>query len=209
MVTKAPAPDQDAPAVADAVLPRPAGRPRSAAADEAILAATIDELVAEGFDELTIERVAARAGVGKATIYRRWSSKTELVVDAVGTLKPPPVHPDTGSTREDLIELMSLGHGTIADPEYGRLLAGLCMELQRNAEIGDLYRERFVAPRRQVMSEILERGIERGEVRPGIDAAVVIDLLVAPLFYRRILGDGPVDRAAVAQIVDQVMAGLK
>jgi AcrR family transcriptional regulator len=188
---------------------RPAGRPRSAAADEAILAATIDELVAEGFDELTIERVAARAAVGKATIYRRWSSKLELVVDAVGSLKPPPVHPDTGSTRDDLVELMSFGNGSISDPDYGRLLAGLCMQLQRHAEIGDLYRERFVAPRRQVMREILQRGIERGEVRADLDCEVVIDLLVAPMFYRRIVGEGSVDRAAVAQIVDQVIAGLK
>jgi AcrR family transcriptional regulator len=200
--------DRDAVEVAAATTHRPAGRPRSAAADEAILAATIQELITDGFDELTIERVATRAGVGKATIYRRWSSKMELVVDAVGSLKPPPVHPDTGSVRDDLVELLSFRSDAVSEPDQGRLLAGLCMELQRNDEIGDLYRGRFVTPRRQVMREILERSIERGEIRADIDPALVIDLLVAPLFYRRIVGDGDTDREAVARIVDQVLAGV-
>jgi AcrR family transcriptional regulator len=191
------------------VAARTVGRPRSVEADAAILAATIDELVEVGFDELTIERVAARAGVGKATIYRRWGSKTELVVDAVGSVKPPPIHPDTGSTRDDLVEMLSASFGWGTDPDLVRLLVGMCMELQRNAEMGNLYRERVTGPRRHAMVEVLERGVERGELRPGLDADAVVDQLVGPLFYRQVIAATPVDRESVAQVVDLVLSGIR
>jgi AcrR family transcriptional regulator len=185
------------------------GRPRSAAADQAILAAVLDELVEVGFDELTIERVAARAGVGKATIYRRWSSKTDLVVDAVGSMKPPLVQPDTGSTRDDLIALFAAAPGHEEDDrDSARLLVGLCMELQRSPEMGELYRERFAAPRRRVAAEILERGIARGEIRADVDPEEVVDLVIGPLFYRQLVtgrSRGPDD---VARLVDMVLPGI-
>ncbi len=169
----------------------------------------VDELALVGFDELTIEGVAARAGVGKATIYRRWSSKTELVVDAVGSLKAPLVHPDTGSVRGDLVEVLVSGLGWGDEPAAARLLVGLCMELQRNPEMGDLYRERFARPRRQVMIGILTLGIERGELRADIDTEDVVDLLVGPLFYRQLIAARSVDRADIERLVDLVVVGLQ
>ncbi len=187
---------------------RGVGRPRSVEADEAILAAVLDELVEVGYDELTIERVAARASVGKATVYRRWSSKSDLVVDALGSLKPPLVHPDTGSTRDDLIQLFGAAPGKDHDPDSARLLVSLCMELQRSPEMGEMYRERFAGPRRQVAAEILARGAERGEIRAGIDADEVVDLLIGPLFYRQLVSGRPADAAAVGRIVDMVLAGI-
>jgi len=187
---------------------KPLGRPRSAAADEAILAAVLEELTDVGFDELTIERIAARAGVGKATIYRRWSSKTDLVVDAVGSMKAPLVHPDTGNVRDDLIQLFAVGLDRDHDADSARLLVGLCMELQRSPEMGELYRERFAAPRRQIAAEILQRGIDRGEIRAGIDADEVVDLLVGPMFYRQLVAGRPADLAAVVRIVDLVLPGI-
>ena len=152
--------------------------------------------------------MAARAGVGKATIYRRWSSKTDLVVDALGSLKPPLVHPDTGSTRDDLIQLFGVAPGKDHDPDSARLLVGLCMELQRSPEMGEMYRERFAGPRRQVAREILARGVERGEIRPDIDPDEIVDLLVGPLFYRQLVAGRPVDPAGLSRMVDLVLAGI-
>jgi AcrR family transcriptional regulator len=195
--------------VADEPVHRGAGRPRSVTADAAILEAVIDELALVGFDELTIESVASRAGVGKATIYRRWSSKSELVVDAIAAVKPPLVHPDTGNVRDDLVEVLVAGYGRRAEPVTARLLVGLCMELQRNPEIGQLYRERLAGPRRQVIIGILERGIERRELRADIGVEDVVDLLVGPLFYRQLVGAQAPDRAAIRRLVDLVVAGVE
>jgi AcrR family transcriptional regulator len=185
------------------------GRPRSAAADQAILAAVLDELVEVGFDEVTIERVAARAGVGKATIYRRWSSKTDLVVDAVGSMKAPLVHPDTGSTRDDLVALFSSAPGHDDDDrDSARLLVGLCMQLQRSPEMGEIYRERFAAPRRQIAAEVLQRGIDRGEIRADVDPDEVVDLLIGPLFYRQLVAGRSTGPDDVARLVDMVLPGI-
>jgi AcrR family transcriptional regulator len=191
------------------VVHRPVGRPRSPAADQAILAATIDELTEVGFDELSLEKVAVRAGVGKATLYRRWSSKSELVVDAIGWVKPALVHPDTGRVRDDLIELLYTPTSWATDESSGRLLIGLCMELQRNPAIADLYQDRLVEPRREVGRQVLQRGIDRGEVRADVDLDVLVDLLTGTLFYRRVTGAGSLDRDAVQEVIDQVLAGAR
>jgi len=183
------------------------GRPRSAEADAAILTATVDELVEQGFDDLTIERVAARAGVGKATIYRRWSSKTELVVDAVGSLKPAAVLPHTGSTRDDLVEVFSSGLGKGDQAGLPRVLAGLCMELQRNPEMAAMYRERFVLPRRRVARQVLRRGIGRGEIRPDADPDDLLDAIVGPIFYRQLISARSMTRRDLEHLVDLVLAG--
>ena len=183
------------------------GRPRSAEADSAILSATVDELIEQGFDDLTIERVAARAGVGKATIYRRWSSKTELVVDAVGSLKPAAVLPDTGSTRDDLVEVLGSGLGKGDQPGLPRVVAGLCMELQRNPEMAAVYRERFVAPRRRVARQVLRRGVEQGEIRPDADPDDLIDAIVGPIFYRQLIAGRSMTRRDLERLVDLVLAG--
>jgi len=189
------------------VVHRGVGRPRSPAADQAILAATIEELIQVGFDELSLEKVAVRAGVGKATLYRRWSSKSELVVDAIGSVKPALVHPDTGRVRDDLIELLYTPTSWTTDDSSGRLLIGLCMELQRNPAIADLYQERLVTPRREIGRQVLQSGVDRGELRSDADLDVLMDLLTGTLFYRRVTGAGSLDRAGVEAIIDQVLAG--
>jgi AcrR family transcriptional regulator len=184
------------------------GRPRRAEVDDAILHAVVELLGEVGYDELTIEHVAARAKVGKATIYRRWSSKSDLVVDAVGMLKATPVAPDTGTTRGDLVAFLSTGFNKQDETMVAETVVGLCMEMQRNPETADLYRERLVEPRRAVGREILERGVERGEVRPDFDPVQVMDQLAGPLFYRRLIGDGPIDQPFIESVVDSVLAGL-
>jgi AcrR family transcriptional regulator len=184
------------------------GRPRSVEADEAIIQATIRMLAAHGFDGVTMEGVASEAGVGKATVYRRWSSKTQLVLDAIRTLKPQPVQPDTGDTRTDLVELVAGAVSWGDDGQYTKVVVSLMTELQGNADLAELYRAQFLAPRRAESLRIFQRGIERGDLRPDIDTDLVLDLLIGAVVYRSLISGGRLDRSVAEQMVDHVLAGI-
>ena len=166
------------------------GRPRSARADEAIIEAVLD-LLAEGtpFDALSIEAVAARAGVGKATIYRRWSNKDALIFDAVRTVKgEPAVLPGT-SVRDDLIALLR-PVGKAEHTRAGQIMPCLMAELQRSPELNNIF-QRITEPRRQLSREVLQRGIDEGVLRPDIDIEIVIAMLTGPLIAYRMLHWNP------------------
>jgi AcrR family transcriptional regulator len=166
------------------------GRPRSARADEAIIEAVLD-LLAEGtpFDALSIEAVAARAGVGKATIYRRWSNKDALIFDAVRTVKgEPAVLPGT-SVRDDLIALLR-PVGKAEHTRAGQIMPCLMSELQRSPELNSIF-QRIMEPRRELARELLRRGIDEGVLRPDIDTEVVIAMLTGPLIAYRMLHWNP------------------
>jgi len=166
------------------------GRPRSARADEAIIEAVLD-LLAEGtpFDALSIEAVAARAGVGKATIYRRWSNKEALLFDAVRTVKGEPAVLSGTSVRDDLIALLQ-PVGRSESTRAGKIMPCLMAELQRSPELNNIF-QRILEPRREMSREVLRRGIEEGVLRPDIDIEVVIAMLVGPLISYRMLGWNP------------------
>jgi AcrR family transcriptional regulator len=162
------------------------GRPRSARADEAIIEAVID-LLEEGTaaETLTIEAVAGRAGVGKATIYRRWPNKEALLVDAIASLKGPPPEIGGESVRADLITLLSpVGHNTPA--RASTVLPCLISELKRSPMLRQCY-QRIVEPRRELMRQVLRRGIDHGELRAGIDVEVVMTMLVGPMLAQTVL----------------------
>jgi AcrR family transcriptional regulator len=192
-----------------ASAPRSPGRPRSARVDESIIKAVLDLLV-EGHtvEALTIEAVAARAGVGKATIYRRWAGKDALLVDAVGSLKGPPPTPAGRSVREDLVRLLGPA-GRRPDQRFARIMSCLGPEVQRSPERYRLY-QGLVEPRREVMREVLRRGVGTGELRPDIDIEVAVTLLTAPLLIQRMLRWHPdLDDASLPErVVDTVLAGL-
>ena len=163
---------------------RPRGRPRRAAARGAIVDATLELLGEGGFRAATMDAIAARAGVGKNTIYRRWDSKEELVADALAELAtaPSPREPD------DLYELLRTylhdQERELADPRVGRLLPGLLGELEDNPEFAAAWIDRVVRPRRHAIVEILAAALERGELREGVDPDVIADLLLGPPFLR-------------------------
>ena len=166
------------------------GRPRSARADEAIIEAVLD-LLAEGtpFDALSIEAVAGRAGVGKATIYRRWSNKDSLIFDAVRTVKgEPAVLPGT-SVRDDLVALLR-PVGKAEHTRAGQIMPCLMSELQRSPELNSIF-QRIMEPRRQMTRDVLQRGIDEGVVRPDIDVEIVIAMLTGPLIAYRLLHWSP------------------
>ena len=172
------------------------GRPRSARADEAIIDAVLD-LLATGTPagELSMEAVAAKAGVGKATIYRRWPNKEALIVDAVGSVKGELPELRGRSLREDLLALLGPGahRPGLTHPQSawaGQIMPCLLSEIARNPELKRCWQQ-LLAPRREAMIEVLRRGIARGEVRPDVDLDVVSSMMSAPLFVQRSLGWNP------------------
>jgi len=165
-------------------------------------------LADHGFDGLTMEGVASEAGVGKATLYRRWPSKTELVLDAIRSLKPMIDHPDHGDVRSDLIELVSGAISWGGDGEYTEVVSALMSELRRNSELAAVYREQFLAPRRAESMALIQRGVERGEIRPDVDLDLVLDMLIGTIIYRSMITGGELDEGVAERAVDQVLRGV-
>jgi AcrR family transcriptional regulator len=195
--------------LAGADVQRPPGRPRSAEADRAILRAAVDLLADEGYGGVTMEGVAVRAGVGKATVYRRWPSKSALVVDAIAACResagPPP---DTGSAREDLLAFVRGFMHHLRTSDAGRVMPALVTELSRSPELARAFRDGLVQPRRARVIEAVRRGVERGEVREGIDAEVVADAVVALLQYRVLVTGMDLDDALPERILDMLWEGI-
>jgi AcrR family transcriptional regulator len=190
------------------VLKRGPGRPRSAEAHRAILDAVLVLLAEEGFSRMSVEGVAARAGVGKATVYRRWPSKVLLVIEAIDTVASERISvPDTGSARGDLTEFLTQLVRAMDGPD-GRLVAPLLEAMSRSPELAAAVRRDLIAPRRDVANEIIRRGVDRGELRPDLHVDVALDAPVAIVFHRLLLTGEAVDEALVARIVDQLLDGI-
>ncbi|MEP6697470.1 MAG: TetR/AcrR family transcriptional regulator [Pseudonocardiales bacterium] len=183
-------------------------RRRGEALEQAILAAAVRELAEVGYDAMTVEGVAARAHTGKAALYRRWPAKEDLVVDALHFMLPPcGALPDTGSVRDDLVELLSAMAATIRTP------AGTAMQRmlgsQRCApEILETVHGKVIGPRREMLLEALRRGAQRGEVRPDAVTVLVAQVGSAMILQHLADDDRPVDRRVVEEIVDQVVMPL-
>jgi AcrR family transcriptional regulator len=185
------------------------GRPRSARVDEAIIAAVVG-LLTEGTpaDALSIEAVAARAGVGKAAIYRRWSNKDALLVDVVASLKGPPAELAGVSVRDDLVTLLRpVGHQARA--AAATVLPCLISELKRSPTLYQCYQQ-VTEPRRELMREVLRRGIAQGELRDDIDVEVVMAMLVGPMLAQSVLNWNPqLDRDTLPErLVDAVWPAI-
>jgi AcrR family transcriptional regulator len=185
------------------------GRPRDERADRAILEAT-RELIAElGVYEFRTEDVAARAGVGKGAIYRRYRSKDELVTAAIAALVSEEiVVPDTGSTRGDLLFLMreavELYRGSVA----GRLMPNLLSAIAQKPELARAVRDGFLAGRRLALAQVLRRGVARGDLRADLDLELALDVLGGPLFYRLLVTGGPIDEQLAEGAADLILRGF-
>jgi AcrR family transcriptional regulator len=190
------------------IVKRARGRPREARADAAILAAAIALVREAGYDALTMERIAERAGVGKATLYRRWSGKEPLVVDAIGGIMRGVAVPDTGTIAGDVRRLLRAAAQMYEDPATRHLLSALVAAMARNATIAHAVRHGFVATWRDAMRQVLLRGVRRGELRAGVDVALVTDLLSGPLFHRFLIDGGRVDERFTRRVADVVLRGL-
>ena len=190
---------------------RSPGRPRSAEADDAIVQATLELLAEVGYRSLTVEQVRLRSGVGKATIYRRYANKDELVRAAIVHLHHDLPEPeDTGSLRGDLGQVLWAAAGAAVETGAAHVVPRLLGESAHDPELQRLFYDNLVGPRRRLLQIALERGIKRGEVRPDVDLELVMDLLVGSLVYRGLIGGmDPVAMAErAASVLDVVMAGV-
>jgi AcrR family transcriptional regulator len=183
------------------------GRPRRMATEHAILKATREMLAQAGVHGLTVEGVAARSGVAKTTIYRRWRSKEDLALAALLEVireEPPARH--LGSTRAALNGYLGQLIKNVNARLYGRILRGLISELAVDRQLAKGFREQVLARRTAAIRGLLARGTERGELRPDLDMALAVDLLLGPIYYRALLSGEPLTTAFVERLVDAVMA---
>lgn len=188
---------------------RPRGRPRRTSARPEIVEATLELLAERGFQAATIDAIAARAGVGRNTIYRRWSSKEELIADALHELTAElDVHEgdDLYALLLDWIQDFAL---VFADPLFGRIFPAVLGELQRNPDFARVYSGRVVRPRYEALLDLLRRARERGELRADADVEQVADLLAAPPFVRMLpVGLPPVTEHYAEELLETIWHGI-
>ena len=186
------------------------GRPRSERARKAILDAAGELLLQRGLAAVSMDEVAERAGVSKATIYRWWPSKELLAVDALYDewAAAQARVADTGSLRSDLLSLLRPWVRLLGQRPYGRVVAALITQAQRDPAFAEEYRARFVQPRRDQARAFFARAIERAEIPADTNLELAVDLLYGPLYHRLLHGHAPLNDRFVREVVDTVLGGL-
>jgi AcrR family transcriptional regulator len=184
------------------------GRPRSDVAHRAILDAACELIVEHGFVHLRLEHVAARAGVGKATIYRRWSSKEALAFELLLELAAPHLAvEETGHTREELLAVVNNSVRALTETPFGPVIRALLSQIAVNPALGDPFRATVVQARRDEVARVITRGVERGDLRPDADADLATELLVGPAYFRLMFG-GELGADVSERVVDAVLRGF-
>ena len=183
---------------------------RSSRTETAILDATRELLAESGVQGLTMEGVAARAGVAKTTVYRRWRSKDDLalavVIDMVENVVATP---DLGDTRKELVSFVNAAVKILGSTLMGRVMQGLVSDLATDPELARAFQERVVSMRVAEVRRLIERGIERGDLRPDADIELAHELLFGPVYYRLLLSGAPLDRKLAGRIVDAVLPAFR
>jgi AcrR family transcriptional regulator len=186
------------------------GRPRSEQARLAILDTAGELLLEHGLAGASMDAVAERAGVSKATIYRWWPSKETLALEAVyrAWTDLEPKHTDTGSLRGDLRAILLPWARRLRERPYGRVIAALVTEAQTDPAFEEQYRTRFVEPRREQGRAAFARAAARGEIPAGINVEVALDMLYGPIYHRLLHRHAPLTDRFVAEVLDAVLRGL-
>jgi AcrR family transcriptional regulator len=178
------------------------GRPRRPETDAAILDATRQLFAEMGAAGMSMEAVAAKAGVGKTTIYRRWPSKDELIIAAIRDVISPLVPSDTGDIREDLVGLTTLAVQFLNHSSVGAMFPRMAGEVADRTPLGRRYVEEVIAPRRSQLRLLLTKAIERRQIRADLNVAQMADAIIGPIILRKILGD--LDTTADQELVDLI-----
>ncbi|MCU1483649.1 MAG: regulatory protein TetR [Actinomycetia bacterium] len=181
------------------------GRP--CRSEDTILQATFDLVAEHGVGGVTVDAVAARAGVGKQTIYRHWGSRAHLIHAAISCMAVDEEVPDTGTLRGDLTVMLQQLVDFLGQSDAGRVLPSLIDAAERDAELHEL-RQVHIAQRRGTFEHVLRRGIDRGELDAGTDLDLVTDLLVGPFFYKRLVSQRAVSTVDVDKVLDLVLRGV-
>ena len=185
-----------------------AGRPRSEQARRAVLGACTELLQQGGLRVATVDRIAARSGVSKATIYKWWPNKHAVAVEAfLSQMYAESPDPDTGSAPEDFRIAVRGMMRFYASPS-GRIFAQLVAEAQNDPAVAAELRQRLISSRRDLVRTIWQRGVQRGELRADVDPEVAIDLFFGPAMYRLIAGHAPLDENAADEVVRVALSGL-
>jgi AcrR family transcriptional regulator len=184
------------------------GRPRSEQADRAIIEAALGLFAEHGVEGLCIEDVAARAGVGKATIYRRWPGKEDLLLDALTVIRTPLPEPAGASVRDDLVALLAAMAADYADPRRARQFALLLGEGAKFPRLLSRYTETVIEPRRAVIRSVLDRGVAGGELRPDTDVEVALFMLTGAVVARGKHEPEAVSADYAERVVDELLRGL-
>jgi AcrR family transcriptional regulator len=182
------------------------GRRRDESLDEVILAAARALLTERGYDGMTMDAVAERAGAGKSTVYRRWPSKVQLTVDSVLCSKQLTIDevPDTGSLREDLLSVFTQASRMKSDD----LMTGLLTAVREEPEVRTVFHEQFVAGRVRLAREVLERARLRGDTVPGVDLDMVAAVAPAMVHYRKVVAHRPMDAEFAVRLIDEIIVPL-
>jgi AcrR family transcriptional regulator len=187
----------------------PSAARRSERAHQAVLTSAIEVFKELGYARLTIDAIASRARVSKATIYRWWPNKAAVVMEGfLAAVEPEIAFPDSGSLRRDLISQMVALARLLEKTRLGQMAVSLLAESQHDHSLRTAFRDQWIAPRRAVARAVIERAIERGEIDGGVDVDVVLDLLYGPLYYRLLVGLGPLDRPYIDGVVQTVLEGI-
>jgi AcrR family transcriptional regulator len=184
------------------------GRPRSDKVHRAILDAARDLIVEQGFANLHLEHVAARAGVGKSTIYRRWASKEELALELLLALASPHIAiEETGSTRVELTASVNNAIRGLTQSAFGPVIRALLSHIAVDPALGDPFRATVVQARRTEIAAVIARGIQRGDLRPDVEVDVATELLVGPVYFRLMFG-GDLNAEFATSVVDTLLQGF-
>jgi AcrR family transcriptional regulator len=188
--------------------PTRSGRPRDDAREQAILDAAIDLLAEVGYEAMSIEGVAVRAKASKATIYRRWPGKAELVVEAMRRRSEPVLEdiPDTGSLRGDLLVLIQRMFASMEGIDGG-LICGLAVAVRTDAQFGRLMASHLHEQKLLSVTAIVTRAQARGELPPGVDAAMLLEVAPGVALFHQMNGE-PLDLAFAEHLVDRVLIPL-
>lgn len=186
------------------------GRPRDETIDAEIVDALFGLVEEFGLGAVTIDAIAERAGVSKATIYRRWHSKEELIVDSIAGLADQVVFPDSDDIREVLVSGLSRVHSFMSDTTAGVVFPWLMGEVVRGSEIGRRYAEAVILPNRRVIAERIRRAIDQGQLRSDLDVEVALDMVGGPVIIQKFLGAfRPADPEWVEKLVDNLLEGWR
>lgn len=184
------------------------GRPRTEGTDAAVLAAAMELLAERGYDGLTMEGVAARAGVAKTTVYRRWPSRADLVLELAQRVAAPVRLAPTGDLRRDLVAALRDIIGVLEAPLARRVIPRVLAEAPENEELAAVLTS-FWTDRRARLRSLLEAGMASGQIRPDLDLEVAADALYGPVWYRYLVTRAELDPSAAEAIVDRALEGMR
>jgi AcrR family transcriptional regulator len=192
------------------VVERRVGRPRDEAISESITQAVLGLLAEVGVPEMSMDAVATRAGVSKATIYRRWDSKEDLVIDVIGGLVTAVDATSTGEIRADLVHVLDRFGALISELKAGSIFARLAGEVQAGSELGKHYAEAVILPRRAVIAGLIDSAKERGELRRDLDVELAVDMLAGTVIIRNLMSTVRIGgHAPDEKLVDALLDGWR